>query len=380
MSLSGDELKRYARHLVLPEVGEEGQKKLKDASVLVVGVGGLGSPVALYLAAAGVGKIGLVDSDVVDAANLQRQIIHSSDAIGRPKLQSAAERIRLINPLVEVQSFECQLASLNALEILRDFDVVVDATDNFPTRYLINDACVLLGKPDVYGSIFQFEGQASVFCGKGGPCYRCVYPEPPPAGLMPSCEDAGVLGVLPGVVGTIQATEAMKLILGIGDTLVGRLLLFDALSMRFNELKLRRNSECAVCGEQPTIKQLIDYEAFCGVRAREADAEEQVLPQISVRDLKGRLERGDDVFLLDVREPYEYVLANLKGYLIPLRELPKRIKELDASRDIVVHCHHGIRSAFAVRYLRKMGFEKAVNLAGGIDQWSVQIDTKLPRY
>ncbi|MBM4160906.1 MAG: molybdopterin-synthase adenylyltransferase MoeB [Ignavibacteria bacterium] len=378
--LSQDELKRYARHLVLPEVGEEGQRKLKQSSVLIVGAGGLGSPVALYLAASGVGRIGLVDLDKVDAGNLQRQILYSTEEVGKPKLHSAAGRLRGLNPTVEIQTLECRLTSSNALGVLKQFDVVVDATDNFPSRYLISDAGVLLEKPDVYGSIFRFEGQASVFAGKNGPCYRCLYPEPPPPGLIPACDEAGVLGVVPGVIGAIQANEAIKLIVGIGDPLIGRLLMFDALSMRFNEIAFKKNPECPACGDHPTVSSLIDYDTFCGVQSEGPARTEESIPQISVRDLKKKFDSGEGLFILDVREPYEYRLANLSGHLIPLMELPKRMNELDSSREIIVHCHHGIRSAFAVSFLRKAGFQKAVNLVGGIDQWSKQIDPAVPRY
>jgi molybdopterin/thiamine biosynthesis adenylyltransferase/rhodanese-related sulfurtransferase len=380
VQLSREEFRRYGRHLIMPEVGLEGQQRLKAASVLLVGAGGLGSPAALYLAAAGVGRIGIVDFDVVDLSNLQRQIIHSTENVGRPKLESAAERLHAVNPNIEVVPFETQLSSENALEILKDFDVIVDGTDNFPTRYLVNDACVLLKKPNVYGSIFRFEGQASVFYAEKGPCYRCLYPEPPPPGLVPSCAEGGVLGVLPGIVGAIQAAETLKLLLGIGDVLIGRLLLFDALAMQFRQLKLRKNPECPICGDHPTISELVDYEAFCGTSVREADSGDGSIPSISVRELRDRLDRGANLFILDVREPHEYQMVNLKGHLIPLGELPKRINELDSSRDIVVHCHTGVRSATAVRFLRQMGFTKAVNLAGGIDRWAVEVDTKIVRY
>lgn len=378
--LSHEEIRRYGRHLIMPEVGLIGQQKLKEASVLLVGAGGLGSPLALYLAAAGIGKIGIVDFDVVDFSNLQRQILHTTNDIGKPKLQSAIEKLKAMNPHVEVQPFEVPLTSENALDIFKDFDLIVDGTDNFPTRYLVNDACVLLGKPNVYGSIFRFEGQASVFFAKEGPCYRCLYPEPPPPGLVPSCAEGGVLGVLPGIVGTIQATEAIKLILGIGEPLIGRLLLLDALTMQFRQLKLRKNPDCPVCGEHPTIHQLIDYEAFCGVNIQESPKEDTMVPQISVQELKERLDSGEDILLLDVREPHEYDIVNLNGHLIPLGDLPKRVNELDSSREIVVHCHHGSRSARAVRFLQQVGFKKVANLAGGIDAWAEEVDSSLPRY
>lgn len=374
--LQADELQRYARHLILPEVGLEGQKKLKAASILVIGAGGLGSPVALYLAAAGVGRIGLVDFDVVDRSNLQRQILHSTTDIGRPKVESAKERINGVNPHVHVETYQTQLTSGNALAILRDFDVIVDGTDNFLTRYLVNDACVLLNKPNVYGSIFRFEGQASVFYAAKGPCYRCLYSEPPPPGLVPSCAEGGVLGVLPGIIGSIQANETLKLLLGIGVSLVGRLLLFDALAMQCREMKLRKNPACPMCGEHPTIDHLIDYEEFCGVKPLPSARE----TNISVEDLKKRLDGGDDVFLLDVREQHEYELVNLNGVLIPLGTLPSRTAELDPSREIIVYCHHGIRSVQGANLLRKAGFANVKNLSGGIDEWAVRIDPKLPRY
>ncbi len=376
--LSHEEIRRYGRHLIMPEVGLDGQKKLKAASVLMIGAGGLGSPLGLYLAAAGVGRLGIVDFDVVDESNLQRQILHSTVDVGRPKLQSARERIHALNPHVEVETYATQLNSENALEIFRDYDVVVDGTDNFPTRYLVNDACVLLKKPNVYGSIFRFEGQASVFDATRGPCYRCLYAEPPDPGLVPSCAEGGVLGVLPGIIGTIQATETVKLILGAGEPLLGRLLLFDALAMTFREVRLRKNPDCPICGDHPSIRELIDYDAFCGLtpQAEGQDGE----AAISVQELKERLDRGDDIFLLDVREPQEYQIVNLGAHLIPLGELPARVNELDTSREIVVHCHSGARSARAVAFLRQMGFKKVKNLAGGINQWAARIDPTMPRY
>jgi len=378
-ALSKDEILRYSRHLIMPEVGLEGQQKLKAASVLLIGTGGLGSPLALYLAAAGVGTLGLVDFDVVDFTNLQRQIIHSTSDVGRPKLDSAAEKIEAINPFVEVRRFETFLNSDNALKIFRDFDIVVDGTDNFPTRYLVNDACVLSGKPNVYGSIFRFEGQASVFATKQGPCYRCLYPEPPPPGLVPSCAEGGVLGILPGLVGIIQATETIKLILGTGDSLAGRLLLVDALGMKFRELKLRKNPECPVCGPNPTITKLIDYQEFCGIRGEEAPVMNNV-PEIQPEELKRRLDSGEDIFVLDVREPHEYQICNLNGHLIPLGDLPKRMNELDSSREIVAHCRSGVRSGKAVDFLRQAGFRKVKNLAGGILAWSDKVDPQMPKY
>ena len=378
-ALSNDEILRYSRHLIMPEVALDGQQRLKAARVLCIGAGGLGSPLALYLGAAGVGTIGLVDFDVVDYTNLQRQILHATPDVGRPKLASATEKLRAMNPYLVLKTFETRLTSDNALEILRDFDVVVDGTDNFATRYLVNDACVLLGKPNVYGSIFRFEGQASVFATREGPCYRCLYPEPPPPGLVPSCAEGGVLGVLPGLVGVIQATETIKLILGKGEPLVGRLLLVDALSMRFRELKLRKNPDCPACGERRTITRLIDYEEFCGVRGEEAPAEAGV-PEITVEELKRKRDAGEDLVLVDVREPHEVQICNLGGLLIPLGDLPRRVHELDSARDIVVHCRSGPRSARAVAFLRQAGFKKARNLAGGILAWADRIDPRMPKY
>ncbi len=378
--LSQEEFRRYGRHLIMPEVGLDGQTKLKASSVLLIGAGGLGSPLGLYLAAAGVGRIGIVDFDVVDYSNLQRQILHSTNDVGRPKLESAKERINGVNPHVHVETYHTQLTSENALDIIRDYDVVVDGTDNFPTRYLVNDACVLLKKPNVYGSIFRFEGQASVFYAEEGPCYRCLYAEPPPPGLVPSCAEGGVLGVLPGIIGTIQATETIKLLVGIGKPLIGRLLLLDALTMQFRELKLRKNPDCPICGNHPTIDHLIDYEAFCGIAPQPTNGESQREFEISVDELKTRLDNHDDVFVLDVREPHEYRIANMNGYLIPLNDLPKRVNELDSAKEIVVHCHHGTRSARAVDLLKQLGFKKVKNLVGGIDQWAVRVDPSLPRY
>jgi len=378
-ALSKDEILRYSRHLIMPEVGMEGQQKIKAARVLCVGTGGLGSPLALYLAAAGVGTLGLVDFDVVDMTNLQRQIIHSTGDVGRPKLDSAAEKIEAMNPFVDLRLFETRLSSDNAMDIIRDFDVVVDGTDNFPTRYLVNDACVLSGKPNVYGSIFRFEGQASVFGAKDGPCYRCLYPEPPPPGLVPSCAEGGVLGILPGLVGIIQATETIKLILGSGDPLIGRLLLVDALGMKFRELKLRKNPDCPVCGTNPTIHELIDYQEFCGIRGEEAPVSTTV-PEIQPEELKQRLDAGEDIFILDVREPHEYQICNLNGHLIPLGDLPKRMSELDSSREMVAHCRSGVRSGKAVDFLRQAGFRKVRNLAGGILAWADRVDPKMPKY
>ncbi len=378
--LSKEEVLRYSRHLIMPEVGMEGQLKLKAAKVLCIGTGGLGAPLGQYLAAAGVGRIGLVDFDKVDLTNLQRQILFSTSDVGRPKIEAAAERLRGLNPDIQIDTFETMLTSANALDILKDYDLVVDGTDNFPTRYLVNDACVLLGKPNVYGSIFRFEGQVTVFSYPGGPCYRCLYPEPPPPGLVPSCAEGGVLGVLPGIVGSIQAAETLKLILGKGEPLVGRLLLFDALAMSFRELKLRKNSECPVCGEHPTVTKLIDYAEFCGVRGEEAPAPESTVPEITPRELKARLDRGDDLFILDVREPHEYQICNLGGHLIPLGDLPQRVSELDSSREIVAHCRSGKRSAEASEFLRQAGFRKVLNLKGGILAWSDEVDSTVPKY
>ncbi len=380
--LTTDDLSRYSRHLILPEVGMEGQRKLKAARVLCVGTGGLGSPLALYLAAAGIGTLGLVDFDVVDASNLQRQIIHSTKDIGRKKLDSAAEKLIALNPALNIVKHETMLSSANALEILQDYDIVADGTDNFPTRYLVNDACVLLNKPNAYGSIFRFEGQASVFATKDGPCYRCLYPEPPPPGLVPSCAEGGVLGILPGLVGVIQATEVIKLILGKGNPLIGRLLLVDALSMRFRELKLRKNPECPVCGDNPTVKELIDYEHFCGIvpESKEEKAVKNGIPQLSVKDLKQRIDGGEDVFILDVREPYEYQIAQIGGKLIPQNDVPQRLAEIPRDREIVVQCRSGARSQKIAEFLKQSGYTQVVNLAGGILAWSDEIDPKVQKY
>jgi len=379
VTLSKDEILRYSRHLIMPEVGMEGQQKLKAARVLCIGAGGLGSPLALYLGAAGVGTLGLVDFDVVDYTNLQRQIIHSTADVGRKKLDSAADKLTAINPFLNVQKFDMRLSSENALDLFRDFDIIADGTDNFPTRYLVNDACVLTGKPNVYGSIFRFEGQASVFATKDGPCYRCLYPEPPPPGLVPSCAEGGVLGILPGLVGVMQATEVIKLILGAGEPLIGRLLLIDALGMKFRELKLRKNPDCPVCGTHPTVTKLIDYNQFCGIRGEEKPVETGVA-EIQVEELKRRLDAKEDLFVLDVREPHEYQICNIGGHLIPLNDLPKRVNELDSSREIVVHCKMGGRSAKAVEFLRQAGFKKVHNLAGGINAWAERVDPKVPKY
>jgi molybdopterin/thiamine biosynthesis adenylyltransferase/rhodanese-related sulfurtransferase len=385
-TLSNDEIARYSRHLILPEVGMEGQQKLKAAKVLCVGTGGLGSPLALYLAAAGIGTLGLVDFDVVDESNLQRQIIHSTRDVGRPKIDSAAEKLTALNPYLNVVKHETMLSSANALDIINRYDIVADGTDNFPTRYLVNDACVLTGKPNAYGSIFRFEGQASVFATEHGPCYRCLYPEPPPPGLVPSCAEGGVLGILPGLVGVIQATEVIKLILGKGEPLIGRLLLVDALSMRFRELKLRKNPDCPVCGPHPTVTKLIDYQQFCGI-APEAKAEtvngtpmQNGIPQVTAKELKQKLDAGSDLFVLDVREPNEYQIANLGAKLIPLGDLPTRVAELDKSREIVVHCKSGGRSQKAAEFLAQSGFKNVSNLTGGITAWSNDVDPRIPKY
>src|ERR671933_1481341 len=380
VELSNEEIARYSRHLIMPEVALDGQKKLKQARVLTVGAGGLGAPLAMYLAAAGVGTLGIVDFDVVDESNLQRQIIHGTSDVGRPKMESARDRIMDINPNVHVEAYEEALSSENALEIFKDFDIVVDGTDNFPTRYLVNDACVLLKKPNVYGSIFRFEGQASVFYAEEGPCYRCLYPEPPPPGLVPSCAEGGVLGILPGAIGTIQATEAVKLILGIGEPLIGRLLLYDALGMSFREMKLRKDPNCPICGENPTVTELIDSQEFCGIPQANAAEEENGVPEVSVRELKQKMDHGEDVFVLDVREPHEHEVANIGVRLVPLGELPQRLAELDQDESFAVHCKTGGRSAKAVKLLQDAGFGNVYNVKGGITAWSEEIDPSVPKY
>ena len=380
LTLTKEEIQRYSRHLIMPEVGMDGQLKLKQAKVLCIGTGGLGAPLGLYLAAAGVGRIGLVDFDTVDSTNLQRQILFSTSDVGRPKIAAAADRLRGLNPDIQIDTFETRLTSDNALHLFKDYDIIVDGTDNFPTRYLVNDACILLGKQNVYGSIFRFEGQITVFGAPGGPCYRCLYPEPPPPGLVPSCAEGGVLGVLPGIVGSIQAAETLKLIIGKGESLVGRLLLFDALAMRFRELKLRKNPECPVCGDHPTVTKLIDYVLFCGIRGEEAPAPQTNVPEITPQELKKRLDRGDDLYILDVREPHEYQICNLGGHLIPLGDLSRRVNELDSSREIVAHCRSGKRSAEAIEFLRAAGFRKIWNLKGGILAWSDEVDPTVPKY
>ena len=382
--LDADEIKRYSRHLIMPEMGMDGQRRLKAGSVLCVGAGGLGSPAAMYLAAAGVGTIGIVDYDVVDFSNLQRQIIHGTPDVGRSKLASAKDRLTAINPHVNIQTYEMALSSENALKLFEPYDVILDGTDNFPTRYLTNDACVLLGKPNAYGSIFRFEGQASVFGAKDGPCYRCLYPEPPPPGLVPSCAEGGVLGVLPGVIGVIQATESIKLLTGIGEPLVGRFLIYDALKMRFRELKLRKDPECPVCGTNPTVTELIDYEQFCGLRpepaAPAAAAAGSFDLAITPLELKRRLDAGDKLVILDVREPQEYQINRIPGsVLIPLGEVPRRYAELDTDVEIIAQCKMGQRSAKAADFLRTVGFN-VKNLTGGILAWIDQVDPSQPKY
>ena len=382
--LSHEEIARYSRHLIMPEVGMEGQRKLKAARVLMIGTGGLGAPLGMYLAAAGVGTLGIVDFDVVDESNLQRQIVHGTRDVGRPKIASARDRLQDINPHIRIETYETRLSSENALGLCRDYDIVVDGTDNFPTRYLVNDACVLTGKANVYGSIFRFEGQASVFWAERGACYRCLYPEPPPPGLVPSCAEGGVLGVLPGIVGAIQANEAIKLILGAGEPLINRLLLFDAWRMRFRELKLRKDPDCPVCGPRATIKELIDYEEFCGLRPTVAPAQEEKkeMEEITATELKQRIDRGDDLQIIDVREPHEYEIAKLEqAKLIPLGQVVGRMNEIDPTRETVVHCKGGVRSAKAIEALERAGFAgRLVNLRGGITAWSNDVDPSVPKY
>ncbi|MCP4420415.1 MAG: molybdopterin-synthase adenylyltransferase MoeB [Chloroflexi bacterium] len=390
MALSHEEIERYSRHLIMPEVGMAGQKKLKAASVLLIGAGGLGSPLAMYLAAAGIGRIGLVDYDIVDYSNLQRQVIHGTKDVGRPKLDSAKDRISDINPHIQVDTYEVPLTSDNALELFAPYDIIIDGTDNFPTRYLTNDACVLLGKPNVYGSIFRFEGQASVFYAKEGPCYRCLFPEPPPPGLVPSCAEGGVLGVLPGTIGAIQATEAVKLILGVGEPLIGRLLLYDALNMEFDQVNLRKNPNCPICSENPTLTELIDYEQFCGMPAHDRSHYLAVdssngdgVPQLSPAQLKIRLDAGDNLFILDVREQHEWDISNMShlgARLIPKGQVIERLGELDTAQEIVVQCRSGARSAAIVRELQKHGFKKLWNLDGGINRWAEEVEPSIPIY
>ncbi len=383
VGLTRDEILRYSRHLIMPEVGLTGQKKLKAASVLIIGTGGLGSPVAMYLAAAGVGRIGLVDYDVVDYSNLQRQIIHGTSMVGKSKLESARMRMLDINPEIAVEAYNVPFTSANAIEIARSYDILIDGTDNFPTRYLVNDVCVLLGKPNVYGSIFRFDGQASVFYAKAGPCYRCLFPEPPPPGSVPTCAEGGVLGVLPGIIGTIQAMEAIKLIIGIGDTLVGRLILFDALGMTFEQVKLNKNPKCVICSEHPTLDHLIDYEQFCGVPGHDRSDEGSASAEwdITPRDLRARLDAGEPIRVIDVREPQEWELGHIQGAeLIALDTFLGRMHELDSAQTIVLYCHLGPRAARAVQLLANAGFRKVRNLNGGINAWARQIDPALPQY
>lgn len=384
ITLSQNEVARYSRHLIMPEVGMEGQKKLKAAKILLIGAGGLGSPLGLYLAAAGIGRIGIVDFDVVDFSNLQRQVLHGTPDVGRPKLHSARDRIQAINPEVKIDLYETRLTSANAISIIEPYDIVIDGTDNFQTRYLVNDSCVLLDKPNVYGSIFRFDGQASVFHPPAGPCYRCLYPEPPPPGEVPSCAEGGVLGILPGLIGCIQATEAVKLILGKGEPLIGRLLLYDALQMRFQEFKVRRNKQCPLCGDKPTIRKLIDYDQFCGIRGQEtppAPTPGGNPMETTVEELHQRIQKGDKVFILDVRNPEEFQICRIPGsVLIPLPELPQRFAELDKNVEMVVHCKSGMRSAKAVQFLRQQGFDKPKNLKGGILAWADKIDRSMPKY
>lgn len=381
LELSHEEIQRYSRHLIMPEVGLSGQKKLKAASVLLIGTGGLGSPLAIYLAAAGIGKIGLVDYDVVDRTNLHRQIIHGTASVGQLKVESAKARMLDVNPDIEVVTYNEPFTSENAMQIAKDYDVIVDGTDNFPTRYLTNDVCVLLGKPNVYGSIFRFEGQASVFYAKEGPCYRCLFPEPPPPGLVPSCAEGGVLGILPGTIGTIQATETIKLILGVGEPLIGKLLLYDALAMTFEEVKLRKNPNCVVCGPNPTVTELIDYEQFCGVPSHDHEEERATSWDITPRELATRLQQGNHIKIIDVREPHEWEISHIEGAtLIPLGQLAARMNELDSAEEIVLQCKTGSRSMRALELLRTAGFRKLKNLKGGINAWAREIDSSLPIY
>jgi sulfur-carrier protein adenylyltransferase/sulfurtransferase len=383
IDFSNDEIARYSRHLIMPEVTLEGQKRLKAASILCIGTGGLGSPIALYLAAAGIGRLGLVDYDVVDFSNLQRQILHGTDDVGRKKLNSAKDRIKAVNPNVQVDLHDMVFRSENAMQVVRDYDIVIDGTDNFPTRYLSNDVCVLARKPNVYGSIFRFDGQCTVFAPHlGGPCYRCMFPEPPPPGMVPSCAEGGVLGVLPGIIGVIQAIEAIKLIMGIGDSLIGRLVSFDALKLRFREFKIRKDPNCPICGDHPSIHQLIDYDQFCGIPQADAEAAKELdVPTITANELKTKLDHKDKFVLVDVREQYEYDICNIAGSkLIPLGELPARLSELDTADEIVLHCKVGGRSAKALKILQDAGFRKLSNLQGGILAWSEKVDPSIPKY
>ena len=376
LQLSNEEILRYSRHLLIPNVGMEGQKKLKAARVLVIGVGGLGSPASLYLAAAGVGTLGLVDYDVVDLTNLQRQILHTTKSVGRSKIQSAQEKLLDINPNVHVKTYPTRLSSTNALKILADYDVIIDGTDNFPTRYLVNDACVFLKKPNVYGSIYRFDGQVSVFDSTIGPCYRCLYPSPPPPEMVANCAEGGVLGVLPGVIGSLQALEVIKLIIGQGEPLIGRLLFFDALNLKFHEVRIQKDPKCVICSERPTITSLIDYDEFCGVTTEASIEADAITPE----ELKKRFDRGDNILLLDVREPDEFKICNIGGQLIPIPNLANRYAELDPSREIIVYCKTGNRSRRAVQFLQRQGFRNVKNLIGGIDAWAARIDHSMPRY
>jgi sulfur-carrier protein adenylyltransferase/sulfurtransferase len=383
IDFSNDEIARYSRHLIMPEVTLEGQKRIKAASILCIGTGGLGSPVALYLAAAGIGRMGLVDFDVVDFSNLQRQVLHGTDDVGRKKLNSAKDRVKAINPNVQIDLHDCMFRSENAMPLVRDYDIVIDGTDNFPTRYLSNDVCVLARKPNIYGSIFRFDGQCTVFAPHlGGPCYRCMFPEPPPPGMVPSCAEGGVLGVLPGIIGVLQAIEAIKLIIGLGDSLIGRLVSFDALKLRFREFKIRKDPNCPICGDHPTIHELIDYDQFCGIPQADAEAEKEMdVPTITASELREKLDRKEKFVLVDVREPYEYDICNIPGSkLIPLGELPARLSELDSADDIVLHCKVGGRSAKALKILQEAGFRKLSNLRGGITAWSDEVDPSVPKY
>jgi sulfur-carrier protein adenylyltransferase/sulfurtransferase len=383
IDFSNDEIARYSRHLIMPEVTLEGQKRIKAASILCVGAGGLGSPIALYLAAAGIGRLGLVDFDVVDFSNLQRQVLHGTDDVGRKKLNSAKDRIKAVNPNVQIELHDCVFHSENAMRLVQDYDIVIDGTDNFPTRYLSNDVCVLAKKPNIYGSIFRFDGQCTVFAPHlGGPCYRCMFPEPPPPGMVPSCAEGGVLGVLPGIIGVLQAIEAIKLIIGLGDSLIGRLVSFDALKLRFREFKIRKDPKCPICGEHPTIHELIDYDQFCGIPQADAEAEKEMdVPTITAVELREKLDRREKFVLVDVREPFEYDICNIPGSkLIPLGELPARLSELDSADDIVLHCKVGGRSAKALKILQEAGFRKLSNLRGGIAAWADEVDPSVPKY
>jgi sulfur-carrier protein adenylyltransferase/sulfurtransferase len=383
IDFSNDEIARYSRHLIMPEVTLDGQKRIKAASILCIGAGGLGSPIALYLAAAGIGRMGLVDYDIVDFSNLQRQILHGTEDVGRKKLNSAKDRIKAINPNVQVDLHDMMFRSENAMQLVQDYDIVIDGTDNFPTRYLSNDVCVLMKKPNIYGSIFRFDGQCTVFAPHlGGPCYRCMFPEPPPPGMVPSCAEGGVLGVLPGMIGVMQAIEAIKLIMGIGDSLIGRLVSFDALKLRFKEFKIRRDPGCPICGDHPTIHELIDYDQFCGIPQADAEAAKELeVPTITATELKTKIDRKEKFVLVDVREPFEYDISRIPGSkLIPLGELPARLSELDSADDIVLHCKVGGRSAKALRILQEAGFRKLNNLQGGITAWSDEVDPTTPKY